>query len=494
MNLKLLPILLVSLCTNSVKAQNDILWEKRIEQQKSSYLYNAISTPDYGLLLLGSTLSSNIGFDNKENKGQLDFYLIKMDENGKIEWENSFGGNKNDKLYSAKQTNDGGFILVGSSNSDKSGDKSSENLGQNDIWLIKLDPKGKITWDKTIGGIGNDIPVKVIQTEKNEIVVGAYTNSPSLIKNPSSQKNDIYIVKFDSNGNLLWENTYGNDNDDKLIDIIQKEDQFILFSNNFSEKNSSNIQIFSINNEGDLLHKKILNDYSSYLHHIDNYDNQFILTVNEKKNNDIVNKILFYDNTFNLISSTTIDSKNTFDLKENYYHSNNIIISTSNQINTLENKKTTANPESYFMYETFDLSGKKITSLKLGNKGYNYLEKSIKTRDNSIILFGSSAEIKNNNQENSKLYLVKIGDNESQSKRDYIEVYPNPTNNFTNILINKDFDKATIEIYNISGQHLQSIDVKYRSTPISLGDYPSGVYIAKINYDNQTESIKIIKK
>jgi len=61
-------------------------------------------------------------------------------------------------------------------------------------------------------------------------------------------------------------------------------------------------------------------------------------------------------------------------------------------------------------------------------------------------------------------------------------------------LINKDFQKASIEVYNFTGQLLQTKEVNYRSTPVSLGKYPAGVYILKINYDNQTESIKIIKK
>jgi len=89
---------------------------------------------------------------------------------------------------------------------------------------------------------------------------------------------------------------------------------------------------------------------------------------------------------------------------------------------------------------------------------------------------------------------VKLGKDTDDIKRVFIEAYPNPTQDVVNILINKDFKKASVDVYNLIGQHLQSKDVKYRSTPISLGNYPSGVYILKINHDNQTESIKIIKK
>ena len=90
--------------------------------------------------------------------------------------------------------------------------------------------------------------------------------------------------------------------------------------------------------------------------------------------------------------------------------------------------------------------------------------------------------------------MVKLGDKSSTKIRTYIEAYPNPAQDVVNVLINKDFKKASIDIYNLTGQHLQSKDVKYRSTPISLGNYPAGVYILKIMTDNQSESIKIIKK
>ncbi len=89
---------------------------------------------------------------------------------------------------------------------------------------------------------------------------------------------------------------------------------------------------------------------------------------------------------------------------------------------------------------------------------------------------------------------MKLGKEEDDIKRVYVETYPNPTRDFVNVLINKEFEKAIVEVYNLTGQHLQTKEVKYRSTPISLGNYPAGVYILKIKTDNQTESIKIIKK
>ncbi|WP_146810829.1 T9SS type A sorting domain-containing protein, partial [Empedobacter brevis] len=107
---------------------------------------------------------------------------------------------------------------------------------------------------------------------------------------------------------------------------------------------------------------------------------------------------------------------------------------------------------------------------------------------------GNSTQESKGNKGQSDFYLVKLGDKSVAAKRDDIEVYPNPTPDIVNVLINKEFEKATIEVYNLTGQHLQTKEVNYRSTPVSLGKYPAGVYILKIKTNNQTESIKIIKK
>lgn len=173
----------------------------------------------------------------------------------------------------------------------------------------------------------------------------------------------------------------------------------------------------------------------------------------------------------------------------------NKFLLTANQITTLEQLKNNNHSiESYYITQTFDQNGSEIWSKKFGEKGFNYLEKAITTRDGSIILFGNSTQQSKGNKGQSDFYLVKLGKEGDDIKRVYIEAYPNPTKDIVNVLINKEFEKASIEIYNLTGQHLQSKEVKYRSTPIFLGNYPVGIYILKINTDNQTESIKIIKK
>lgn len=112
----------------TISAQQDILWEKTIGGENAEFLYNAIATPDYGFLIIGSSASNPSGNKTKQNQGGLDYFIWKMSEDGKQEWQNSFGGDGEDYLKTVTLTPEGGFLLVGSSNSSKSGNKTNENI------------------------------------------------------------------------------------------------------------------------------------------------------------------------------------------------------------------------------------------------------------------------------------------------------------------------------------------------------------------------------
>jgi len=95
----------------------DILWEKSFGGVHAEYLFDAQPTADYGFILAGSSLSDKSGNKEENNQGDLDYWVWKMDENGNLDWQKSFGGNGFDLLQSIKNTRDGGFILAGTSSS-----------------------------------------------------------------------------------------------------------------------------------------------------------------------------------------------------------------------------------------------------------------------------------------------------------------------------------------------------------------------------------------
>ena len=486
-------------------AQQEVLWEKSIGGEFAEYLYNAIPTPDYGFLILGSSASDATGDIQKKNQGSLDYFIWKMDENGKQEWQNSFGGNGADFLYATKSTADGGYILAGASTSSKSGDKISENQGNEDVWIIKIDAKGQLQWQQSFGGNGNDIPVEIIRTEDKGYLIAANSNSnsSSLKKSENFGGNDYYIIKLNEKGELLWEKTFGGTFDDQIKSVVETKEGFILVGNSNSPAsgNKSIDQSFNatwivqVDQKGELVSEYAL-DLTSGHQLISFQENEkgYLFSILEKEKNQLKPKVIQTDFNFQTQRMTELEINEDFAITEIKSIDHSFILTANKRTSSKQLKDNHHSIESYYVAKSFDQNGSEIWKKQFGEKGFNYLEKAITTRDGSLILFGNSTQESKGNKGQSDFYLVKLGDKSVTAKRDDIEVYPNPTSDIVNVLINKEFEKATIEVYNLTVQHLQSKEVKYHSTPVSLGKYPAGVYILKINHDNQTESIKIIKK
>ena len=233
-------IILLSLVFYQATAQ-DILWERSYGGKHAEFLYDAIPTPDYGFLLAGSSISDSNGNKTEANKGDLDYWVWKMDEKGTPEWQKSFGGNGVDLLQSVRLTNDGGFILAGTSSSNKSGDKKEDCKGQEDFWVIKLDGKGNEIWQRTIGGSGQEKLLSIAQTIDGGYVLGGTSSSNKSEPNEKGVEDkygktedsrgslDYWVVKLDSKGDIKWQKTFGGKYVDELKSIEQTNDKgFIL--------------------------------------------------------------------------------------------------------------------------------------------------------------------------------------------------------------------------------------------------------------------------
>ena len=156
-----------------------VVWEKTIGGEHSEYLFDMVPTLDYGFLLAGSSLSDKSGLKSLKSQGNLDYFLWKMDKNGEEEWQLSFGGEGQDILKSIYPTADMGYILGGYSDSGKSETKLSENKGKNDIWIIKINARGDQEWQQSYGGDGDDRLVKIKQVQDGGFLIAGTTNSSS---------------------------------------------------------------------------------------------------------------------------------------------------------------------------------------------------------------------------------------------------------------------------------------------------------------------------
>ena len=162
-------------------------------------------TEDGGYIIAGSTYSFGDGSD--------DVYLVKTDGDGKMLWDQTFGGTGNDEGYSVQQTTDGGYIIAGSTDSFGGG------WPCDNVYLVKTDADGNKQWQQTFGGESNDLGYSVQQTTDGGYIIAGYTSSP-----PAGPDIDVYLVKTDPMGNLQWEKTFGGTYSDWGYSVQQTKD------------------------------------------------------------------------------------------------------------------------------------------------------------------------------------------------------------------------------------------------------------------------------
>ena len=146
------------------------LWVNYLTGNKNETFTSVRGTKDGGFIVIGNSDSTNIGF---ENKGSRDAIILKYDKDGNQTWKNSFGGTNNDYFKSIIETQDKGFIVVGDSSSTDAG---FDNKGYSDAIIIKYDSEGNEQWIKSFGGTNNDYFNSVVEVENEEIIVVG--NSP----------------------------------------------------------------------------------------------------------------------------------------------------------------------------------------------------------------------------------------------------------------------------------------------------------------------------
>lgn len=209
-----------------------ILWENTIGGIDLDGVTDVLQTADGGYLLAGISQSDISGDKTQNSKGLYDYWIVKIDSAGIIQWQNTIGGDDNDILEVALITSDGGYLLAGSSQSDISGDKSENTLGFIDYWIVKTDGLGNVLWENTIRGNDYDALRTAKNTPDGGFLLGGFSNSYiSGDKNEHciNGSTDYWIVKTDSLGSILWQNTIGGDSGDKLESIVASGDGgFIL--------------------------------------------------------------------------------------------------------------------------------------------------------------------------------------------------------------------------------------------------------------------------
>jgi hypothetical protein len=207
------------------------LWDKTIGGFNEDWLYTVVQTPDGGCLLGGASSAPDSGIPATYLKGAMDYWIIKLDPGGTVQWDKTYGGDQIETLRVIIPTTDGGYMLGGTSGSENSGDRTDPSKGLDDYWVVKIDAIGNKQWDKALGSIGHDDLRSVVQTWDGGYVLGGFNEGRTLGLGISGDKtelsrgdDDIWVVKLDGNGNKLWDKTLGGNLKDWLFGMDQTTD------------------------------------------------------------------------------------------------------------------------------------------------------------------------------------------------------------------------------------------------------------------------------
>lgn len=208
-------------------------WDKVFGSYGYELATSIVQTIDGGYVVLGETTSYGAG--------SYDIWVIKLDRNGNKQWDRTFGGNDYDlPSFSIVQTVDGGYVVLGQTKSYGSGDSN--------IWVIKLDPEGNKQWDKTYGGKTHESAAGIAQTADNGYILGGKTVSGNV---------DAWVIKLTKDGKEQWNKTFGGIFVDGVNSIVQTFDgNYVIAGYKESSTRSTDIWVIKLDRDGNILWEK----------------------------------------------------------------------------------------------------------------------------------------------------------------------------------------------------------------------------------------------
>ena len=513
-------------------------WQKTIGGMSQEKLKSVCPTKDGGYILGGSSSSpkpssgmeqypeelAQYGEKKSEAYGNMDYWLVKLDDKGKIVWQKTYGGIYEDELRSIEATNDGGYIVGGYSNSPESGNKTDDNKGVGDYWILKLDKEGAITWQKTIGGNQDDQLYVVHQTYDGNYVVGGNSNSASSYEKRASNSSgtDFWVLKLGQEGEILWQETYDIAEVDVLSSLVENKDHTLLIggfaqgqlkqsgdsygmTRKRLEKSTGDYVALKISENGEELWRQSVGSEGEDLLKkvIETRDGGYLLAgtaspieqvaATSSKKGTIAGQNLGIQQTQNrqLQSATKEVNQAIGDVQNDINKGiNDKMSSTTNKINDALG----SDKDSSLKYGlNSPTGGVKLPSLGEGTNGTSALDglanamnekQGKKGTGDQKKVFGSN-----------DFWVVKLRDKDKKEVvKVTIEALPNPATTFTNVIVGYEYESGTATLVDIAGHILYQTSITSRTVPIDLSPYPEGIYIVNIKTNVSSDGVKVIKK
>lgn len=207
-------------------------WDKNFGGTDNDELRSIQQTADGGYILGGYSYSLTIGGDKTQNGwGGIDYWIVKTDSLGNKQWDKDFGGTDYDWFNFLQQSTDKGYIIGGKSRSGISGDKTQNTQGNHDYWIVKTDSLGNKEWDKDYGGSFDDEFYFVQQTDDGGYLLTGDSYSP--ISGDKTENNlgieQVWMVKTNSLGDFQWDKTiFTNGHDEQGLAIQSKDFCYVM--------------------------------------------------------------------------------------------------------------------------------------------------------------------------------------------------------------------------------------------------------------------------
>ncbi|MCS3870800.1 hypothetical protein J3D55_003716 [Chryseobacterium ginsenosidimutans] len=443
-------------------SSGNIQWQKSLGGSDYDYAYSIQQTSDGGYIVAGQTYSNNGDVTGYHGSVYADFWVVKLDINGNIQWQKAIGGNGQDAAYSIQQTSDGGYIVAGESSSTDGDAIGHLSYNNTDLWIVKINSTGSIQWQKSFGGYNTEIALDAKQTSDGGYIVAGATASNSGDITQNYGEYDYWVLKLDNAGNLQWQKTFGGSGTDNAQSVIQTSDGGYMVAG-FSRSGNWLVH----DHYGDLY----TND--AWIIKLDGSGNIVWAKSKGGTGNDVANSIKEIGNGEYVFAG----------------------YSSSNDGDAVGNPTGSAN----FWIVKIDNSGNVIWQKSMGGSLGDFGQSMSQTVDGGFIMTGYSYS---NDGDVSFHYgiptypdfwVVKLGPevlSTNENKFENLSIFPNPVSDILNI--SGIISDSEFEIYNAVGQKVSG--GKISDQKVNVNELTKGVYFISIKDKENITRLKFIKK
>ncbi|WP_415326261.1 T9SS type A sorting domain-containing protein [Chryseobacterium sp. MMS23-Vi53] len=244
--------------------QGEEVWEKYFSGQNHDFLSGAVATQEGGFALVGTTYSGKSLDKKEDSKGGSDIWLIRINEFGDELWQKTIGGTSDEEARSVIQTTDLGFFVAGNVQN------SLKGYGSKDVLIVRLDKNGKELSQLVLGGKGLDEVEKMIPTKDGGALLGAYSrsNQGGSKKTENFGEGDYWTIKLSKDGKVEWEKSFGGKGDDHLRTLSLTSIGYLIGGESRSERSGNksvgieegtDLWLISLNERGEEIWQKSYN-------------------------------------------------------------------------------------------------------------------------------------------------------------------------------------------------------------------------------------------